>query len=70
MWAGEPRRLLESNRNMDASYLSYDDSKCLDGYCMSLGDMGTFYTKFGEQRLVVATSYTCGSMYADDHSKR
>jgi hypothetical protein len=41
---------------VDASYLLYPDSKAQTGYCFSLNDIGTFYSKSQKQPLVTTSS--------------
>jgi hypothetical protein len=41
---------------VDASYLTHNDSKSHTGYCLSLGDMGTFYSKSMKQTLMTTSS--------------
>jgi hypothetical protein len=61
--AGEPGRELVLTCYVDASYLTHADSKSHTGYCMSFGEIGTFYSKSGKQTLV-ATSSTHAEMKA------
>lgn len=57
-------RLLAGTRNrdliltcyVDASYLTHRDSKSHSGYCMSFGQIGTFYSKSSKQTLVTTSS--------------
>ena len=42
---------------MDASYLTHPDSKSHTGYCLSFGEIGTFYSK-SQKQSAVATSST------------
>lgn len=48
---------------VDASYLTHADSKSHSGYCLSFGDLGTFYSRSSKQSLV-ATSSTHAEMRA------
>lgn len=41
---------------VDASYLVHPDSKSHTGYCLSFGDIGTFYSKSSKQSLVTTSS--------------
>jgi hypothetical protein len=41
---------------VDASYLTHADSKSHSGYCMSFGEIGTFYVKSKKQTLVATSS--------------
>ena len=54
--AGEPGRELVLKCYVDASYLTHPDSKSHQGYCMSFGDIGTFYSKSSKQQLVSTSS--------------
>ena len=54
--AGEPYRDLVLKCYVDASYLTHPDSKSHQGYCMSFGDVGTFYSKSSKQQLVSTSS--------------
>ena len=54
--AGEPGRELVLKCYVDASYLNHPDSKSHQGYCMSFGDMGTFYSKSSKQQVVSKSS--------------
>ena len=54
--AGEPNRDLILKCNVDASYLTHPDSKSNQGYCLSFGDIGTFYSKSSKQQLVSTSS--------------
>jgi len=49
--------------HVDASFLLYPDSKGQTGYCFSLNDMGTFYSK-SQKQAVVTTSSTHAEMRA------
>jgi hypothetical protein len=42
--------------HVDASYLVHPDSKSHTGFCMSFGDIGTFYSKSSKQKLVTTSS--------------
>jgi hypothetical protein len=42
---------------VDASYLTHSDSRSHSGFCMSLGNIGTFYSK-SQKQTTVATSST------------
>jgi hypothetical protein len=61
--AGQVGRDLQLKCYVDASYLTHEDSKSHTGYCMSFGEVGTFYSKSGKQTLV-ATSSTHAEMKA------
>jgi KUP system potassium uptake protein len=61
--AGTADRELKLKCYVDASYLTHSDSKSHTGFCMSFGDMGTFYSKSSKQTLV-ATSSTHAEMRA------
>ena len=52
----EPGRELVLKCYVDASYLNHPDSKSHQGYCMSFGDMGTFYSKSSKQQVVSKSS--------------
>ena len=41
---------------MDASYLTHPDSKSHQGYRLSFGDIGSFYSKSSKQQLVSTSS--------------
>ena len=41
---------------VDASFLSHDDSRGHTGYCITIGDIGTFYSKSVKQQLVATSS--------------
>jgi hypothetical protein len=60
---GVAGRVLKLRCYVDASYLTHRDSKSHSGYCMSFGQVGTFYSKSGKQTLV-ATSSTHAEMRA------
>jgi hypothetical protein len=53
---GESNRALILRCYVDASYLTHADSKSHTGYCMSFGDIGTFYSKTSKQQLVATSS--------------
>ena len=53
---GEPNRDLILKCYVDASYLTHEDSKSQSGYCLSFGDVGTFYSKSAKQSLVATSS--------------
>ena len=55
--AGEPHGELVFRCYVDASYLTHSDSKSHQGYCMSFGEIGTFYNKSSKQLARVA--YVC-----------
>ena len=61
--AGVADRELILKCYVDASYLTHPDSKSHQGYCMSFGDVGSFYSKSSKQQLV-ATSSTHSEMRA------
>ena len=50
--AGEPNRDLILKCYVDASYLTHPDSKSHQGYCLSLGDIGSFFSKSSKQQLI------------------
>ena len=54
--AGKPYRELVLKCYVDASYLTHPDSKSHQGYCLSFGDMGTFYSKSSKQQLISTSS--------------
>jgi hypothetical protein len=54
--AGEPNRDLILKCHVDASYLTHPDSKSHQGYCLSFGEIGTFYSKSSKQQLVSTSS--------------
>lgn len=54
--AGVPNRELILKCYVDASYLTHADSKSHQGYCLSFGDLGTFYSKSSKQQLVATSS--------------
>ena len=54
--AGEPFRELILKCYVDASYLTHPDSKSHQGYCLSFGDIGSFYSKSSKQQLVSTSS--------------
>ena len=43
-------------RACSASYLTHSDSKSHQGYCLSFGEMGTFYSKSSKQQSVSTSS--------------
>ena len=54
--AGVPNRDLRLTCYVDASYLTHEDSKSHTGFCMSFGEIGTFYSKSSKQTLVTTSS--------------
>ncbi len=54
--AGEPYRELILKCYVDASYLTHPDSKSHHGYCLTFGDIGSFYSKSSKQQLVSTSS--------------
>ena len=54
--AGRPGRELVLKCYVDASWLTHPDSKSHQGYCLSFGDIGTFYSKSSKQQLVSTSS--------------
>ena len=54
--AGVPNRQLILKCYVDASYLTHPDSKSHQGYCLSFGDIGSFYSKSTKQKLVSTSS--------------
>ena len=54
--AGEPNRELILRCFVDASYLTHSDSKSHQDYCLSFGEIGTFYSKSLKQQLVSTSS--------------
>ena len=54
--AGVPNRQLILKCYVDASYLTHPDSKSHQGFCLSFGDVGTFYSKSTKQQLVSTSS--------------
>ena len=54
--AGELFRELILKCYVDASYLTHPDSKSHQGYCLSFGDIGSFYSKSSKQLLVSISS--------------
>jgi hypothetical protein len=54
--AGVKGRPLHLRCYVDASYLTHRDSKSHTGYCMSFGQIGSFYSKSGKQTLVTTSS--------------
>jgi hypothetical protein len=61
--AGVANRELILTCYVDASYLTLHDSKSHTGFCLSFGEIGTFYSKSSKQTLV-ATSSTHAEMRA------
>jgi Reverse transcriptase (RNA-dependent DNA polymerase) len=61
--AGESNRPLHLKCYVDASYLTHNDSKSHTGFCLSFGEVGSFYSKSSKQTLV-ATSSTHAEMRA------
>jgi hypothetical protein len=61
--AGEANRPLHLKCYVDASYLTHNDSKSHTGFCLSFGEIGSFYSKSSKQTLV-ATSSTHAEMRA------
>ena len=53
---GEPHEPLKLKCYVDASFLSHDDSRGHTGYCIGIGDMGSFYAKSTKQQLVATSS--------------
>jgi hypothetical protein len=53
---GKPGRDLILKCYVDASYLTHPDSKSHSGYCLSFGDIGTFYSKSSKQSLISTSS--------------
>jgi hypothetical protein len=53
---GETNRPLTLTCYVDASYLTHSDSRSHTGYCLSLGERGSFYSKSSKQTLVATTS--------------
>lgn len=53
---GKPNRDLVLKCFVDASYLTHSDSKSHSGYCLSFGDVGTFYSKSAKQSLISTSS--------------
>jgi hypothetical protein len=56
LYAGEPGRPIKLKCYCDASYLTHEDSKSHTGYCMSFGEIGSFYSKSSKQTLVTTSS--------------
>ena len=54
--AVEPNRNLILKCYVDASYLTHPDSKSHQGYCLSFGDIGSFYSKSSRQQLISTSS--------------
>jgi hypothetical protein len=54
--AGEPFRDLVLRCYVDASYLTHPDSKSHQGFCLSFGEIGSFYSKSSKQQLVSTSS--------------
>jgi len=52
----EPGRNLRLTCYVDASYLTHADSKSHTGFCLSFGEIGTFYSKSSKQTLVTTSS--------------
>jgi hypothetical protein len=52
----EPNRALRLTCYVDASYLTHSDSKSHTGFCLSFGEIGTFYSKSSKQTLVTTSS--------------
>jgi hypothetical protein len=52
----EPNQALRLTCYVDASYLTHADSKSHTGFCLSFGEIGTFYTKSSKQTLVTTSS--------------
>ena len=53
---GVPNRPLTLTCYVDASYLTHSDSHSHTGYCLSLGERGSFYSKSTKQTLVATSS--------------
>jgi hypothetical protein len=53
---GVAGRVLKLRCYVDASYLTHRDSKSHTGYCMSFGEVGSFYSKSGKQTTVTTSS--------------
>jgi hypothetical protein len=53
---GQKDTTLRLTAYVDASYLTHTDSKSHQGYCITLGQCGTFYTKSQKQQLVATSS--------------
>jgi hypothetical protein len=56
LYAGQPGRPIKLKCYCDASYLTHEDSKSHTGYCMSFGEIGSFYSKSSKQTLVTTSS--------------
>jgi hypothetical protein len=54
--AGQPGRPLKLRCYCDASYLTHEDSKSHTGFCLSFGEVGSFYSKSSKQTLVTTSS--------------
>jgi hypothetical protein len=52
----QPNRALTLTCYVDASYLTHADSKSHTGFCLSFGEIGTFYSKSSKQTLVTTSS--------------
>ena len=61
--AGEPGRSLQLLCYVDASYLTHQDSYSHQGFTLSFGSIGTFYSKSSKQK-ALATSSTQAEMRA------
>ena len=53
---GEKHQPLKLKCFVDASFLTHDDSHGHTGYCIGLGDIGSFYSKSTKQPLVATSS--------------
>ena len=53
---GDPTTALQLHCYVDASFLTHPDSRGHTGYCLCLGDLGSFYAKSSKQNLVATSS--------------
>ena len=53
---GNPKGELRLKCYVDASYLTHSDSKSHTGYCLSFGDIGSFYSKSSKQTQATTSS--------------
>ena len=53
---GDPHADLQLQCYVDASYLTHPDSRGHSGYCLCLGNLGSFYSKSTKQTLVATSS--------------
>ena len=53
---GQPDQPLRLRCYVDASFLSHDDSRGHSGYCITIGNLSSFYSKSSKQQMVATSS--------------